>query len=122
VTYEYYGEGQHCSVCGVFCGSSLCNRCSAGITDHHIFPRQFQPEWTARGFTDWNDYSVTISQHQHQGELHPESNHDWGEWLQANPGAGRDEVMNRAAEMMEAYGIVDCPSTVIGNGGNARSR
>jgi hypothetical protein len=41
VTYEYYGEGQHCSGCGVFCGSSLCNRCSAGINDHHISRANF---------------------------------------------------------------------------------
>jgi hypothetical protein len=72
---------------------------------HHVFPQapDLRERFEEVGIKI-HDFCVEIDRRFHW-EIHPEWNDDWREWLDDNPFADKDEMFQKAIEMMEDYGI-----------------
>jgi RHS repeat-associated protein len=86
------------------------------LQDHHIFPRQYEDYFNARGI-DIDDYTVTVGQTQHLQGIHGNGlgnlpggwNSQWGEFIANNPNASAPQVYQQAGKMMDQYGLNDLP-------------
>jgi Predicted lipoprotein of unknown function (DUF2380) len=86
------------------------------LQDHHIFPRQFEDYFDARGI-NIDDYTVTLGQTQHLQGVHGSGlgtmpggwNSQWRNFIANNPNASASEVYQQAGKMMDQYGLSGLP-------------
>jgi hypothetical protein len=90
--------------------------------DHHIFPRQFEEEFGAAGIRI-DEFTVTIMQAEHLRKVHPQWNEAWREfwsWFPAgHPQPTREDIEEKAAELMEAFNLLDLYIHEHGDGSGA---
>ena len=86
------------------------------VADHHIFPRQFDSYFRARGIVI-DDFTITLGEKSHLrgvhggglGEMPGGWNARWATFIRENPTASRKETFQFAGSLMDEYGVSHVP-------------
>jgi hypothetical protein len=85
---------------------------------HHVFPQKYRSTFENAGVAI-DDFTVPLNRTQHLKGVHGSGlpgqglpgrwNQRWGEWLDANPGAGAKEIFQQGGQMMDDFGLGGLP-------------
>jgi Predicted lipoprotein of unknown function (DUF2380) len=75
---------------------------------HHIFPQQFRSQFESAGI-DIDEYTVEMTQEEHQA-LHSKGwNDEWGDFFDENPNASPGQIRDFAGELLNEAGFASRP-------------
>src|SRR6478736_3880494 len=75
---------------------------------HHIFPQQYRAEFERAGI-DIDEYTIEMSQDEHQA-LHSNGwNQEWGDFFDETPNPSADQIRNFASELLNEAGLANRP-------------